>query len=230
MQTARFFVYPHVASISNYFFVTYLTTVRYVIILRHMKGEITLKILEYIANSTIDSIDRLEAFLVAGYGASLHKMDFEYGQIKRARERREVGTKEINAPRHRAFQFIHCLKRDELIKESGIRGKSWTVTDRGIFKMRELQGRRKNYAKVDYPKEGGELLLVIFDIPESLRAKRNWLRCVLRNMGFSMIQKSVWAGKVKLPQEFIDDIKTQGLLPFIEVLAITKSGSLKQIF
>ena len=44
-----------------------------------------------------------------------------------------------------------------------------------------------------------------------------------------MLQRSVWVGKCKLPDELMDDLNTIGLLPYVEILAVTKRGSLKEL-
>jgi CRISPR-associated endonuclease Cas2 len=49
----------------------------------------------------------------------------------------------------------------------------------------------------------GELRLVVFDIAEVERVKRNWLRDRLKIFGFAMLQKSVWVS----PYDFLIDIK-----------------------
>ena len=42
---------------------------------------------------------------------------------------------------------------------------------------------------------GGEICIVIFDVPESERRVRNILRYILRECQFTMLQKSVWISK-----------------------------------
>src|SRR3990167_838001 len=73
------------------------------------------------------------------------------------------------------------------------------------------------------------LIIVIFDIPERERRKRAWLRLALKNIGLKLIQRSVWMGKVKIPKEFLDDIRELHLVNFVEIFEITKSGSLNQV-
>lgn len=47
-------------------------------------------------------------------------------------------------------------------------------------------------------------LIVMFDIPESKKAIREWLRWHLKKFNFVMIQKSVWVGPSPLPKEFLN--------------------------
>ncbi len=50
-------------------------------------------------------------------------------------------------------------------------------------------------------------LIVMFDILETKKAEREWLRWHLKKFNYLMIQKSVWVGPSPLPKEFLDYIK-----------------------
>lgn len=51
--------------------------------------------------------------------------------------------------------------------------------------------------------DGGWRLL-IFDIPEKTRGKRDFFRRELNNFGFYPLQKSVWAYPHQLPEDFFE--------------------------
>lgn len=55
-----------------------------------------------------------------------------------------------------------------------------------------------------FDKEAPKNLIVMFDIPETKKAEREWLRWHLKKFNYAMIQKSVWVGPSPLPKEFID--------------------------
>ncbi len=108
------------------------------------------------------------------------------------------------------------------------------MTSRGAQKLRALTVRREvvgdfpdisNYSKAS----GNQLIIFAFDIPEHYRQKRAWLRAVLRNLGLKMLQKSVWIGRTKIPEIFLDDLRRLKMINYIEILAISKSGSLRQV-
>ena len=44
-----------------------------------------------------------------------------------------------------------------------------------------------------------------------------------------MLQKSVWIGKTILPEELLDDLERLNLLSYVEIFAITKTGTIKQL-
>ena len=46
-------------------------------------------------------------------------------------------------------------------------------------------------------------MIIMYDIPESFRRERDWLRGVLRILDFKQKQKSVWIGPAPLPKEFV---------------------------
>ena len=63
-------------------------------------------------------------------------------------------------------------------------------------------------------------MIIAFDVPEKYRRERDWLRIELKNLGFAMMQKSVWYGSSPLPQDFItslDDLKILKFIKFFDV-------------
>lgn len=84
--------------------------------------------------------------------------------------------------------------------------------------------------ELDYEsKSSDNLTIVIFDIPEKHKGKREWLRYILRRLGFEMAQKSVFMGKVNIPQRFLVDLGKMGLIGFVEIFEVSKEGSLKKL-
>ncbi len=50
-------------------------------------------------------------------------------------------------------------------------------------------------------------LIVMYDIPHSLKKERDWFRRHLIKFGYIMIQKSVWVGPSPLPKDFLDYLR-----------------------
>jgi len=71
-----------------------------------------------------------------------------------------------------------------------------------IIKRKYLQSFTSEFKKND-PKN----LLLIYDIPESMKKERDWFRRQLVGFGFVIIQKSVWVGPSPLPKEFLEYLK-----------------------
>ena len=68
-------------------------------------------------------------------------------------------------------------------------------------------------------------MIVIFDIPERERRKRNQLRRELVYLGFKKLQQSVWIGQTQIPEEFIKELKEKDILPYIHIFSVEKKGT-----
>lgn len=196
-----------------------------------MKGNLTFNFLKLIEGGAFLLSD-IVVVLTSPYGSS-------YGAMERRLENWQRSHKSFieELQRHfendRAFKnLLYRLKRDDLIEIQTNDGKKFlAITNKGrrqlikLFKIFNNRLPDKKYQKVT----DNELKILIFDIPEKERRKRDWLRVALSQSGFQMLQKSVWTGKVKLSNDFVNDMKELGLLSYIEIFAVTKSGSLKEL-
>lgn len=70
------------------------------------------------------------------------------------------------------------------------------------------------------------LILIVFDVPEIERIKRDWLRYQLDILGFRMLQQSVWWGNNLLPKNFIQDLEKYKILPYIHIFKVDKKGTI----
>ena len=70
---------------------------------------------------------------------------------------------------------------------------------------KKINSLKQFYCKFD--KDAPKNLIVMFDILETKKAEREWLRWHLKKFNYLMIQKSVWVGPSPLPKEFLDYIK-----------------------
>jgi phenylacetic acid degradation operon negative regulatory protein len=109
------------------------------------------------------------------------------------------------------------LSGDGLVRRIGSKQKAvWQITEEG----KELL--RKNLIKTDNAKEDGKTRLVVFDVPESERRKRRWLRGRLMELGYRPAQRSVWFGKTPLPTQFMKDLKEFKLWQHILIFEVSK--------
>lgn len=90
-----------------------------------------------------------------------------------------------------------------------------------------LKKENLDYVFFDSPfsKNSPKNLLVLFDIPEDKKTEREWFRRQLREFGYEMVQKSVWVGPSPLPEEFINYIKTIGLLGCVKTFRLASRKS-----
>lgn len=197
-----------------------------------MKGEVVLKILEIIEGLAIGTADILYVISNSGYGASYGKLNYELLKHRKERERKSAEKDLERREKQKYYNLILYLKKSGLIEEKHRDSKKFFIlTKNGKDKLLKL--REKNNTKLpenSYLKEeNNKFIIVIFDIPEVERRKRVWLRAVLINLGFKMIQKSVWLGKIKIPKEFLEDLFKMKLVDFVEIFEISETGSLEHL-
>lgn len=102
-----------------------------------------------------------------------------------------------------------------------IKDNKWALTEKG---NKYFEDKRKLSIKFSSPfiLNAPKNLLLIFDVPESKRAERNWLRRHLREFQYFMIQQSVWVGPSPLPKKFIDYLKKIGLNVCIKTFKLAR--------
>jgi len=198
-----------------------------------MRGDITIQILEGLKDAAVDSADLIAAFLISGYGASQSKITREAERIKRERMAEKMTKEDEKRIKHKYQNLIYKLKKDGLIKESKKdNGKILIVTrqgDKKLAKLKELSEKSYLLKRCYAVEQSKRLVIVAFDIPERVRHHRDWLRSVLENLGLTMIQKSVWMGKIKIPKTLIDDLVELKLIDFVEIFEVGNEGSLTHI-
>ena len=135
------------------------------------------------------------------------------------------------AIKKQAFQdLVYRLKRDGLITiEEDKKGFFPRITAKGNKRLQSLQNQLYRPATHYFLEKDSIIKIIVFDIPERERWKRDWLRNVLRRLKFQILQRSVWVGNAKIPRELLDDLKELNLISCVEILAITKTGSLRQM-
>lgn len=192
-----------------------------------MKGDILFKILGVIKKQSMNQVDFVDAVLSSGYGASMSKIDFEYSKIRRKRQSIQIHDEILKERKKRLRVFISKMKRDGLIEESSKNSTKLSISSKGINKLSQLKNRLPTR---HYKKEAqNNLTIISFDIPERLRRKRDWIREVIRNLGFFMVHQSVWIGKIKIPESFILNLENLNILEYVEIFEINKSGTLKEL-
>ena len=135
-------------------------------------------------------------------------------------------TRELYKLKQRYYTMISRLRQDGLLTQE------LTITQKGASFILKLFGKKEElphpatYTGIQKP----GMTLVTFDIPEKQRRRRAWLRSVLKNLEFGMLHKSVWLGKKRIPKSLIDDLKKFRLVGFVEILEISKQGTIKNVF
>ena len=191
-----------------------------------MKGDITLTILKLIQTGDMITKNILDTISYVGYVETYRRMR---GIKSLTPERKPILQKPIKnlEERQRISKLLYKLKDEGLIiKEYRNENTFWKIADKGKKWLIKPKPEKRTYSKI---KSSDEIKIVVFDIPEKKRFYRDWLREVLKNLKFKMLQKSVWIGKTILPEEFFNDLKRLGILSYVEIFAITKTGTIKQL-
>lgn len=111
---------------------------------------------------------------------------------------------------HRSFaNAVRRLERKNLV---GIRTRDgqefWSLTKEGEKFVRLIKARMHYAGNQRWDKKWR---LVVFDIPEKIRGRRDYLRKELNYLGFHQLQKSVWVSPYPLPPEFSEIVSELNL-------------------
>lgn len=131
----------------------------------------------------------------------------------------------ITKDKIRLYSLLYKLKKEGLVNR--LKKGSYSITRQG----RKYLSKKKSYLAwsrryIVEKSRNNVLTIVIFDVPERERVKRDWLRYELVLMGFEKLQNSVWAGRYTLPSEFISDLETYGILPYVQIFSVDKTGTI----
>jgi phenylacetic acid degradation operon negative regulatory protein len=99
---------------------------------------------------------------------------------------------------------IKKLKQAKAIKENG---QLFKITGNGLKRL----PRAKEQLSYQLPYWLGNWAMLIFDIPESQKKKRDQLRYRLKKYGFGMIQSSIWVVPRAIPSEIVGFVEKAGL-------------------
>ncbi len=116
------------------------------------------------------------------------------------------------------------IHKDGLIEKSN---EEFFLTLKGQkYIKKKMNSLRQFYFNFD--KDAPKNLIVMFDIPETKKAEREWLRWHLKKFNYSMIQKSVWVGPSPLPKEFLDYIESIKIKDGLKTFKLAKGYNIKK--
>jgi len=104
------------------------------------------------------------------------------------------------------------------------------LTDEGRAKASKIKLKLEMTKRTSWD---GKWRIIIFDVPEKIRGKRDLLRKELIGFGFMQLQKSAWAYPYPLSQEFLDLWEEAGILRYciiIEASRIVNNQLLKEFY
>lgn len=116
------------------------------------------------------------------------------------------------------------------LKENSARTILWRLQKKGLVEKKEksykLTALGLSFIKFFREKElnekpwDGKWRIVMFDIPEKMRLKRNWFRSQLLNNEYKLLQKSVFIGKKPLKENLFYDLMKLQLHKYIRIITV----------
>jgi len=194
-----------------------------------MRGDVLFAILENLVQSAEGMADFFVVMAQTKYGASARELSY------RIASKHHLSSSKNRKDMQAFYNIVHYLEKDGLITKEGKRGKKvLKITLLGVKRYDKIKEKREGALFPDVGSYHSEkrkrgVVIVVFDIPEKDRRKRDWLRYALRELGFTLVQRSVWMGKTILPREFISDLRALGLDKFVEIFQVSAAGSLRHL-
>jgi len=119
--------------------------------------------------------------------------------------------------------ILSQLREDGLVERLNSKRKAvWRITKEGLHHIEQ-------HTSYHRPTKDGIMRVVSFDIPETQRKKRRWIREELLGLGYQLLQKSVWIGFAPLPEDFFEDLDLLELRDNIHIFSVTKEGTIREI-
>ncbi len=119
------------------------------------------------------------------------------------------------------YTSLNRLKKKGYLKVIEKNNKKFLqITKKGQLELLLAKAKIQKNQKWD-----GKWRMVIFDIPEAHREKRNLLRLLLKKGGFKKLQGSVFVSPHPLNREAIKYLKQTGLISFIRIIRIEEIDS-----
>lgn len=106
------------------------------------------------------------------------------------------------------------------------------------YKLKDVEFVRvtsKGSASIDTYKrdKDGKWKMIIFDIPESQRPVRDYLRTKLKQLGFKRWQNSIWITPYRLPVDVVNELEQLSERYFVRLItveSINNEKGLKELF
>lgn len=128
----------------------------------------------------------------------------------------------------RSFSAILSrLRQQGLVARRGRRKRPyWSLTAKGKSALEEANHEDDPLA--DLPPRDKIPRLVVFDIPERERKKRNAVRQELLACDFHQLQKSVWLGYRPLPEDFFELLDELNLKKHVHLFTVRETGTIEE--
>ncbi len=145
-----------------------------------------------------------------------------FGRPQRSKEETKTDLEKIE--RQKFHNLLYQLQKQGFVEKKKSEDKKtiWKLTSKGLGHLKILKNKKLLSPLKSIEEKKDYLKIIVFDIPENQKKKRDWLRNTLVNFNFSMLQRSVWTGDGQLPEEFFHSLKELNLLSYVHIFAVTK--------
>lgn len=124
--------------------------------------------------------------------------------------------RQLYHPRRKYYNAVWEAKRKGWVEAAEKHGRKFLyLTAKGELERLVTKMGVNKQAKWD-----GKWRMVVFDIPEDAREKRDQLRSLLKRQGFVKLQASVFVNPYPLNREALDFLKFSGLMAYIRIAKI----------
>lgn len=114
-------------------------------------------------------------------------------------------------------QLIYKLKVNNIIKAKSLEGKSGIIiTKKGFSKLLKTSFKFEPKEK----RNDGKWIMIIFDLPKYHQKSRNLLRSVLKNLGYKILQYSVWVCPFDVSDKTERLLQTYDLDRYVKIFLI----------
>ncbi len=110
-------------------------------------------------------------------------------------------------PKKKIYDTLFRLSKQELIS---LQDDKYRLTEAGFTELASLD-----------PEKDGTWKIIIFDIPETQRPVRNFLRAKLKSLGFKLWQNSIWISPYALAPQIEDEINELAKHYFVRLIKTT---------
>lgn len=119
--------------------------------------------------------------------------------------------------KRKLYAAFQNLKRRAFFQEKFFdNSRGYIITPKGKLSILRLKIKHLNKTKF----KNKLWLMVLFDVPERLRKKRDVFRKILHEMGFEQLQKSVWITPYRVDRELKELIENCNLERFAKYLFV----------
>jgi len=157
------------------------------------------------------------------YGPSISDLLIATLASGRSARRFHAILREREFKKHKENSVQVTLSRLRKKKYVNHSSSGWSLTKTGRYHGK--QKRLLEYLPSPFGENSPDTTIISFDIPESNRAIRNWLRNQIKIFGYKMLQQSLWIGPGPLFVSFLNRLEELKIRKCVKIFSKIKKTS-----